>query len=99
MSMDEAVEVLARVLANEELFRADCEGYGWNAETDSSDHFMPGARKKARKYLEAVGPSLMAQALREAATAAYRGEGGGIDAGECNDWSAWLCSRADLLES
>ena len=60
MIPDEAVEVLARILANEELFRAECEGYGWDAEKDSSDPFMPSARKEAKRYLEAAAPHLMA---------------------------------------
>ncbi len=59
---DEAVEALARILANESLFSADLAGYGWDSETDSSDHFMPSARKKARGYLDATGPILMAGA-------------------------------------
>jgi len=58
---DEAVEAAARVIANEELFRADCGGYGWDAETDSSDSFMPNARKKARRYLEAAAPHQMGE--------------------------------------
>ena len=56
----EAVEAAAKVIAGEELFRADCDGYGWDADTDSSDHFMPGARRKALRYLEAAAPHLMA---------------------------------------
>ena len=62
MIPDAAVEALARVLANEELFRADCDGRGWNAETDSSDHFMPNARREARRYLEAAAPHLTERA-------------------------------------
>ena len=61
----EAVEAVARMLANEELFRAECEGYGWDAEKDSSDPFMPSARKEAKRYLEAAAPHLMAAAWDE----------------------------------
>lgn len=56
---DGAIETLARVLANEALLMADMGGYGWNAETDSSDHFMDSSRVKARKYLEAVLPYMV----------------------------------------
>ena len=53
-----AAEALARVLAEEALFDADCSGSGWNAETDSSDHFMPRARKRATEYLAAAAPHM-----------------------------------------
>ena len=56
MIPDGAVEALARVLANESLFKADLDGAGWDAETDSSDHFMPNARIRAMVYLEAAAP-------------------------------------------
>jgi len=62
---DKAIEALARILANEALFNADLDGCGWDAETDSSDHFMPTARKKARRYLEAAAPIIAAQAWDE----------------------------------
>lgn len=61
---DEAIEALARILAEQALFEADCDGAGWNAETDSSDHFMPSARKRARRYLEAAAPHILKD-LRE----------------------------------
>jgi len=64
---DAAVEALARILANEALFDADIGGYGWDSDKDSSDHFMPTARKRAREHLEAAAPHLMALALEEAA--------------------------------
>lgn len=66
MIADEAVEVLARVLANEALFNADVDGYGWDAETDSSNRFMPSARTKARRYLEAAAPHMKADVERDA---------------------------------
>lgn len=62
MIPEAAVEALARVLANEALFNADIGGYGWDSETDSSDHFMPNARKKALRYLEAAAPHMLAEA-------------------------------------
>ena len=58
MIPDKAVEALARVLANEALYKADMDGFGWDAEVDSSDRFMPSARTKARRYLEAALPFL-----------------------------------------
>lgn len=59
MIPEAAVEALARLLAEEDLF-ADPTGDGWNANTDSSDHFMPGSRVRARVYLEAAAPHMLA---------------------------------------
>jgi hypothetical protein len=63
---DEAVEALARVLAMEALVEADMGGYGWNVETDNPDHFMPRARERAKKYLEAAAPHMRAAIYAEA---------------------------------
>ena len=62
MIPEAAVEALASVLAAEALFDADCSGSGWNAETDSTDHFMPRARSRAREYLEAAAPHMLREA-------------------------------------
>jgi len=62
---DAAVEALASILANEALFNADIEGYGWDSDHDSSDHFMPRARSRAREYLEAAAPHMLAEAWNE----------------------------------
>jgi len=67
-----AVEALARVLAEEALFDADCGGYGWDAEKDSSDHFMPRARSRAREYLEAAAPHIHQASWTEGYGAAKR---------------------------
>jgi hypothetical protein len=56
---DEAVEALARVLAQEALVEADMAGAGWDAENDSPEPFMPRARERARAYLEAAAPILL----------------------------------------
>lgn len=64
---DEAVEALARILAYEALLDADMGGWGFDAETDSSGRFMPTARHKARRYLEAAAPHMLAEAWEEGA--------------------------------
>lgn len=76
MIPEAAVEVLARILANEALFNADIEGYGWDSDRDSSDHFMPTARKKAIRYLEAAAPHMLAEAWEVGTKARrdYRGD-------------------------
>ena len=71
MIPEAAVEALARILANEALFNADIEGYGWDSDHDSSDHFMPRARSRAREYLEAAAPHMLAQAWESGANAAW----------------------------
>jgi len=71
---DEAVEALARVLASKALWDADVAGTGWDSETDSSDHFMPSARKTARRYLEAAAPFIAAQAWDEGYSGGVREE-------------------------
>ena len=70
MIPDEAVEALASVLAQEALVEADMGGYGWDAETDSPEQFMPRSRERAREYLKAAAPHLMAAAWDEAHFAA-----------------------------
>lgn len=60
MIPDAAIEALAYVLAMEALFNADMAGTGWNADTDSCDHFLPNARSQARGYLEAAAPHMEA---------------------------------------
>lgn len=76
---DEAVEALARVLANEALFAADIGGYGWGSDRDSSDHFMPTARKRALRYLEAAAPHLLEQAYTDGYCDGMSGESHSID--------------------
>jgi len=61
----EAVEALASVLAQEALVEADMGGYGWNAETDSPERFMPRSRERAREYLEAAAPHLSFDVVEE----------------------------------
>ena len=63
----EAVEALAAVLAQEALVSADMDGHGWDAENDDPAPFMPRARERARTYLEAAAPHMLAEALEEAA--------------------------------
>jgi hypothetical protein len=58
---DEAVEVLAHVLAHEALVEADMAGAGWDAEHDSPEPFMPRARERAQRYLEAAAPHMLSQ--------------------------------------
>lgn len=53
-----AVEAVAVLIAGDELYAADCGGYGWDAETDSIDTFLPGARKQARRFVDAAVPHL-----------------------------------------
>ena len=71
---DAAVEALARILANEALFDADIGGYGWDSDRDSSDHFMPTARKDALHYLEAAAPHMLAGVTALADAWEARGE-------------------------
>jgi len=55
---EKAVEAVAVLIAGDDLFAADCGGYGWDAETDDIDTFLPAARKKARRFLDAALPHL-----------------------------------------
>lgn len=55
----EAVEALARVLAQESLVEADMAGAGWDAENDDPAPFMPRARERAGAYLEAAAPYML----------------------------------------
>lgn len=73
MIPEAAVEALARLLAEEDLF-ADPTGDGWNANTDSSDHFMPGSRVRARVYLEAAAPHMLAEAWEDGLGYGTRGQ-------------------------
>lgn len=57
---DEAVEALARVLAMESLIEADMDGYGFDHKNDDPEQFMD--RERARRYLEAATPHILAQA-------------------------------------
>jgi hypothetical protein len=56
---ESAVEAVAVLIAGDELYAADCEGSGWDAETDSTESFMPAARRKARRFLDAALPHLV----------------------------------------
>jgi hypothetical protein len=67
----EAVEALAAVLAQEALVSADMDGYGWDAENDDPAPFMPRARERARTYLEAAAPYMLAEAWDEGYTLGY----------------------------
>jgi len=75
MIPDEAVEALASVLAQEALVEADMGGYGWDAETDSPEQFMPRSRERVREYLKAAAPHLMAAAWEEGELAGYTNAG------------------------
>lgn len=69
---------------------------------ESLSDFMRNERlREAELILEAAAPhtraKAKAEALIEAAEVAERGEGGGHDSGECDDWGAWLRARAHNL--
>jgi hypothetical protein len=78
----EAVEAAAKALA-----KADLRG-GFSKD-DYADALT--ALEAAAPYMPAKAK---AEALIEAAEVAERGEGGGHDSGECDDWGAWLRARA-----
>ena len=73
---DEAVEAAASIIAQEALVNAAMDGYGWDAETDSPEPFMPLAREQARRYLEAAAPHMLAEAWDQGTKARrdYRGD-------------------------
>ena len=81
---DEAAEALACVLAYEALVEADMGGYGWDAQHDSSESFLPAARTRAKAYLEAAAPYILRDHLLAlAADARARGDigkDGGVEA-------------------
>lgn len=72
-------------------------------ESDTWDDLSENQRQvwvdDAKRILEAAAPHMLAgakaEALIEAAEVAERGEGGGHDSGECDDWGVWLRSRAN----
>jgi len=64
------------------LFDADIGGYGWDSDKDSSDHFMPTARKRAREHLEAAAPHMLPD------LAAIVGEA--WDDGNCVGLDGWV---------